>query len=105
MDVGQVGFFSEKQVRKVRVEKRMNEIVNRLNKTKVVKENVDFRSEREERDKLDRDDSKARDRVRKQLEKEALKEKEEAAKLRSYDSVMKQDKMKTNIVSCILING
>ncbi|KAL8522001.1 hypothetical protein ACS0TY_012235 [Phlomoides rotata] len=35
MDVGQVGFYNSKMVRTVRVEKRINEIVNRLNKTKV----------------------------------------------------------------------
>ncbi|KAL6212580.1 hypothetical protein ACLB2K_017798 [Fragaria x ananassa] len=35
MDVGQVGFYSSKMVRTVRVEKRINEIVNRLNRTKV----------------------------------------------------------------------
>ncbi|XP_028554395.1 transcription factor MYB3R-4 isoform X2 [Dendrobium catenatum] len=35
MDVGQVGFHNSKMVRTVRVEKRVNEIVNRLNKTKV----------------------------------------------------------------------
>ncbi|KAL6207745.1 hypothetical protein ACLB2K_018699 [Fragaria x ananassa] len=35
MDVGQVGFYSSKMVWTVRVEKRINEIVNRLNRTKV----------------------------------------------------------------------
>lgn len=34
MDVGQVSFHREKDVRKIRVEKRMNDTVNRLNKTK-----------------------------------------------------------------------
>lgn len=34
MEVGQVSFHREKDVRKIRVEKRINEIVNRLNKTK-----------------------------------------------------------------------
>ncbi|XP_041019340.1 coiled-coil domain-containing protein 25 isoform X1 [Juglans microcarpa x Juglans regia] len=35
MDVGQVGFYNPKMVRTVRVEKRINDIVNRLNRTKV----------------------------------------------------------------------
>uniref|UniRef100_J3KUI7 NFACT RNA-binding domain-containing protein n=1 Tax=Oryza brachyantha TaxID=4533 RepID=J3KUI7_ORYBR len=35
MDVGQVGFHNSKLVRTIKVEKRINEIVNRLNKTKV----------------------------------------------------------------------
>eukprot|EP00891_Asterochloris_glomerata_P009164 jgi/Astpho2/9164/e_gw1.00135.21.1_t len=34
MEVGQVGFHSGKLVRKVRVDKRATEIINRLNKTK-----------------------------------------------------------------------
>lgn len=34
MDVGQVSFHREKDVKKIRVEKRINDIVNRLNKTK-----------------------------------------------------------------------
>lgn len=34
MDVGQVSFHRDKDVRKIRVEKKINEIVNRLNKTK-----------------------------------------------------------------------
>ena len=35
MDVGQVGFHNDKSVKTVRVEKKINDIVNRLNKTKV----------------------------------------------------------------------
>lgn len=34
MDVGQVSFHRDKDVRKIRVEKKINETVNRLNKTK-----------------------------------------------------------------------
>lgn len=34
MEVGQVSFHRDKDVRKIRVEKRINETVNRLNKTK-----------------------------------------------------------------------
>lgn len=96
MDVGQVGFHSEKAVRKIRVEKRINEIVNRLNKTKEVKENVDFRSLREDRDRKEREDKKAIEREKKKLEKEREKEREEQAKLRSYDGVMTETKMKSN---------
>lgn len=98
MEVGQVGFHSERAVKKIRVEKRVNEVVNRLNKTKVEKTNVDLRFEREERDRVEREDKKAIDRDRKRIEKEKEKEKEETARLRSYDSVMKTEKMKTNKV-------
>lgn len=34
MTTGQIGFHRPKQVKKVHVEKRVNEIINRLNKTK-----------------------------------------------------------------------
>lgn len=96
MDVGQVGFHSEKAVRKIRVEKRINEVINRLNKTKVIKDNVDFRSLREERDRKEREDKKAIEREKKKLEKEKEKEREELAKLRSYEGVMSEEKMKSN---------
>lgn len=34
MEVGQVGFHKEKEVRKIKIARRSNEIVNRLEKTK-----------------------------------------------------------------------
>ena len=34
MEVGQVGFHKQKEVRKIRVSRRDNAIINRLNKTK-----------------------------------------------------------------------
>lgn len=34
MDVGQVSFHRDKDVRRIRVEKRINETINRLNKSK-----------------------------------------------------------------------
>lgn len=34
MEVGQVGFYKEKEVRKIKVAKRINDTINRLNKTK-----------------------------------------------------------------------
>lgn len=53
MATGQVGFHQQKLVKKIRVEKRENAIVNRLNKTKVEK-NPDFRMERADRDAEER---------------------------------------------------
>lgn len=96
MDVGQVGFHSDRDVRKIRVEKRVNEIVNRLNKTKVIKENVDLRGLREERDRKERQDKAAQEKERRKVEKEKEKEREEQAKLRSYASVMVNEKMTSN---------
>ncbi|KAH7646358.1 coiled-coil domain-containing protein 14 [Dermatophagoides farinae] len=96
MEVGQVGFHDYKQVRSISVQKRINEIVNRLNKTKVVKNNVDLRQEREERDRKERNKEKDIQREIRLREKEETKRREEAAKLRSYDYVMKTENMKTN---------
>ena len=50
-----IGFLF--QVRKVRVEKRINEIVNRLNKTKE-EQHPDFRKMREDRDRQERESQK-----------------------------------------------
>lgn len=50
MATGQVGFKSDKLVKRLYVEKRENAIVNRLNKTKVEK-HPDLREEKAEREK------------------------------------------------------
>uniref|UniRef100_A0A182P903 Coiled-coil domain-containing protein 25 n=1 Tax=Anopheles epiroticus TaxID=199890 RepID=A0A182P903_9DIPT len=95
MDVGQVAFHREKEVRMFRVEKRCNEIVNRLNKTKR-EESVDFRAEREKRDALERADKKRQAREQRELEKEDQKRRQEEADLRSYNSLMKPENMTSN---------
>jgi hypothetical protein len=57
MATGQVGFHRHKDVRKVRVEKRTNEIINRLNKTQVekfpdlAKEKADWEREEKRKEK------------------------------------------------------
>ncbi|XP_015785338.1 coiled-coil domain-containing protein 25 [Tetranychus urticae] len=95
MDVGQVGFFSEKQVRKMRVEKRCNAIVNRLNKTKETREE-DLQALKEERDRQERDKEKAKLKKLRDQEKEEAKKRQEAAKARSYEPIFKPELMKTN---------
>ncbi|CAB4008775.1 Hypothetical predicted protein, partial [Paramuricea clavata] len=57
MDVGQVGFHKQKEVRSMTVEKRINEIVNRLNKTKTERF-PDLRVEKEQRDHEEREDNR-----------------------------------------------
>ncbi|GJQ70574.1 hypothetical protein Trydic_g22973 [Trypoxylus dichotomus] len=89
---GQVGFHKEKDVRKIAVAKRINEIVNRLNKTKK-EELPDLRAEREKRDRLEREDKKKLLRDQKEKEKEEAKRKEEEAELRSYTTLMKPENM------------
>lgn len=54
MAVGQVGFKANKAVKKMRVEKKNNETINRLNKTKIVDDKIDYRVERERRDARER---------------------------------------------------
>lgn len=93
--VGQVAFHKDKEVRKVKVAKRNNDIVNRLNKTK--KESFpDLRIERETRDRLEREDKKKLLRDQKEKEKEEERRKKEEQELRSYSTLMKSENMSTN---------
>lgn len=95
MEVGQVSFHYPKLVRKMRVERRINEVVNRLNKTKI-ESFPDFQTEREQRDALERQDKKKVVKDQKDREKEAMKKRQEEAEMRSYASLHKSEKMTTN---------
>ncbi|KAL7336130.1 hypothetical protein PS15p_201499 [Mucor circinelloides] len=53
METGQVTFHNNKKVKRVFVEKRINEVVNRLNKTKVERF-PDLLQEKVQREKIDR---------------------------------------------------
>ena len=64
------------------VEKKINEVVNRLNKTKEEKENVDFRALREARDSKERASQRKVQQEQKQKEKEEEKYREEQKSLR-----------------------
>ncbi|CAK9814063.1 Coiled-coil domain-containing protein 25, partial [Anthophora plagiata] len=57
MEDGQVAFHRDKDVRKIHVAKRINTIINRLNKTKRT-EQVNLSAEREQRDRNEREDKK-----------------------------------------------
>lgn len=91
----QVSFHRDKDVRKIRVEKRINETVNRLNKTKT-ESHPDFRAEREKRDSDEREDKKSVMRTKREQEKEAERKRKEESELRSYSSLMASDKMTSN---------
>uniref|UniRef100_A0A1B6LGF9 Coiled-coil domain-containing protein 25 n=1 Tax=Graphocephala atropunctata TaxID=36148 RepID=A0A1B6LGF9_9HEMI len=95
MEVGQVSFHKDKEVRKMRVAKRINEIVNRLNKTKTPKE-VDLRAERETRDQMEKEDQKKIQKDMREKQKEEEKRKQEEAELRSYTTLMKPELMTSN---------
>ncbi|KAL1834650.1 hypothetical protein ACET3Z_004301 [Daucus carota] len=95
MDVGQVGFHNSKMVRTVRVEKRINEVVNRLNKTKVER-TPDLKAEREAVNAAERAERKQQLREKKRREDIERMEKERQAELRSYKNLMVADKMTSN---------
>ncbi|KAK1266630.1 hypothetical protein QJS04_geneDACA019336 [Acorus gramineus] len=101
MDVGQVGFHNPKMVRTVRVEKRINEIVNRLNKTKVerkpdLKVICECAAEREAVNAAERAERKLHLRDKKRREEMERIEKEKQAELRSYKGLMVSEKMTSN---------
>ncbi|KAG8487418.1 hypothetical protein CXB51_020992 [Gossypium anomalum] len=95
MDVGQVGFHNSKMVRIVRVEKRINEIVNRLNKTKVERK-PDLKAEREAVSAAERAERKQQLREKKRHEELQRLEKERQAEIRSYKGLMVSEKMTSN---------
>eukprot|EP00252_Welwitschia_mirabilis_P024880 TRINITY_DN756_c0_g1_i1.p1 TRINITY_DN756_c0_g1~~TRINITY_DN756_c0_g1_i1.p1 ORF type:complete len:216 (-),score=49.15 TRINITY_DN756_c0_g1_i1:139-786(-) len=95
MDVGQVGFHNPKRVRTIKVEKRINEIVNRLNKTKIERK-PDLKAEREAINAAERAVRKAQIREQKRHEDLERLEKERQAEIRSYKGFMVADKMTSN---------
>ncbi|KAG6706093.1 hypothetical protein I3842_07G209400 [Carya illinoinensis] len=95
MDVGQVGFYNPKMVRTVRVDKRINDIVNRLNKTKVERK-PDLKAEREAVSAAERAERKQQLRDKKRHEEMERLEKERQAELRSYKGLMVSENMTSN---------
>uniref|UniRef100_A0A2P2KXV5 NFACT RNA-binding domain-containing protein n=2 Tax=Rhizophora mucronata TaxID=61149 RepID=A0A2P2KXV5_RHIMU len=95
MDVGQVGFHNPKMVRTVRVEKRINEIVNRLNKTKVERK-PDLKAEREAVNAAEKAERKLQLREKKRREEMEKLDKERQAEVRSYKTLMVSEKMTSN---------
>jgi len=94
MEVGQVGFHDEKAVKKIKVEKRSNEIINRLNKTK--KELYpDLELEKEAWDREQRSKTKAQIQAQRAAEKKEREEKRREEELRSYKNVMREEDMTT----------
>ncbi|XP_012561125.1 coiled-coil domain-containing protein 25 [Hydra vulgaris] len=96
MDVGQVGFHNDKDVRYAMVEKKCNEIINRLNKTKVERE-INYRLLREDRDREERTKERAKQLEEKALNKLKEEQKRERENLTSYASLMDENNMRSNI--------
>ena len=95
MDVGQIGFHRQKDVKIVTVEKKVNGILNRLEKTKT-EWFPDLAAEKECRDREERNEKKAQIQEMKKREKEEMKKKREMDELGSYSSLMKIENMSSN---------
>ncbi|XP_073848858.1 coiled-coil domain-containing protein 25 [Musca autumnalis] len=95
MEPGQVAYHNEKAVKMIRVERRKNEIINRLNRTKT-EDYPDLRAQREKRDAQERAEQKAKLRAEKEREKELEKKRKEEEELRSYTALLKSENMTTN---------
>ncbi|XP_066450725.1 coiled-coil domain-containing protein 25 [Eleutherodactylus coqui] len=95
MDVGQIGFHRQKDVKSINVEKKVNEILNRLEKTKDERF-PDLVAEKESRDREERNEKKAQIQEMKRKEKEEVKKKKDLEELRNYTSLMKSENMSTN---------
>ncbi|XP_046877502.1 coiled-coil domain-containing protein 25 [Hypomesus transpacificus] len=95
MDVGQIGFHRHKEVKLVAVEKKVNEIVNRLEKTKDERF-PDLAADKESRDREERNEKKAQIQDLKKKEKDDVKRRKEMDELKSYSSLMNSDNMTTN---------
>jgi len=95
MEVGQVGFHSEKEVRKIRVPSRANDICNRLNKTKV----EDYPDLQAGREMYDTECKKERQAIARETKKQDLAdaiERKKNEELRSYSSLMETEHMESN---------
>ncbi|RLN25020.1 coiled-coil domain-containing protein 25-like [Panicum miliaceum] len=95
MDVGQVGFHNQRMVRVLTVEKRVNEIINRLNKTRVERR-PDLRAEKEASNAAEKAERKMQLKEKKRKEEMERLEKEKWAEIRSYKGLMVAEKMTSN---------
>ncbi|CAA2997897.1 Hypothetical predicted protein [Olea europaea subsp. europaea] len=95
MDVGQVGFHNPRMVRTVKVEKRINDIINQLNRTKVERQ-PDLKAEREAVNAAERSERKQQFREKKRQEELERLQREKQAELRSYKNLMVAEKMTSN---------
>ncbi|KAI8375441.1 hypothetical protein BD560DRAFT_453800 [Blakeslea trispora] len=93
METGQVTFHNNKKVKRVFVEKRINEVVNRLNKTKVERF-PDLLQEKVNRDKLDRLKARRSEFAEKEKAKQMADEKKRAEQ--EMNDLFDRNQMKSN---------
>lgn len=95
MDVGQVGFHDTRKVRKCKVEKKSNEIINRLEKTQ--QERIpDLRAEKEVYEAQVRARKRAEEKQARQEAKTAKEEQRRQEDVKSYKHIMKEENMVSN---------
>jgi len=90
-----VGFHNSKLVFKAKVEKRKNEIINRLNKTKR-EDFPDLQAEREQRDRKERNKKKEVLKDQKERERLVIEEKKKQEELLDYGRIMVEEQMVSN---------
>ncbi|WVZ68817.1 hypothetical protein U9M48_017706 [Paspalum notatum var. saurae] len=95
MDVGQVGFHNPRMVRVLTVEKRVNEIINRLNKTRVERR-ADLKAEKDASNAAEKAERKMQLKEKKRKEELERQEKEKWAEIRSYKGLMVAERMTSN---------
>ncbi|NXO31767.1 CCD25 protein, partial [Cisticola juncidis] len=95
MDVGQIGFHRQKDVRSVRVERGPSEALRSLERTRVERF-PDLAAERECRDREERGQRRQQLQELRRAEREELRKKREMEELRSYSSLMKAENMSSN---------
>lgn len=96
MDVGQVGFHKSKLVRKTVVEKRVSDVIRRLEKTQTTVDNPDLQADREARDERIRQKAKVAQKARERAENQAEKLRQAEVERRSYDRMFDENKMRSN---------
>eukprot|EP01132_Coremiostelium_polycephalum_P009757 gene9757-11985_t len=92
---GQVLFHNEKDVKFVRNVKKVPAIINRIEKTKTIRQ-VQLKEERDQRDREERHEQRLKVEEQKRQEKLAQEEKQRQEEIRNYSSVMKPENMKSN---------
>lgn len=95
MDVGQIGFHRQRDVRSLVVERKASEQLRRLERTRVERF-PDLAAERECRDREERGRRREQLQELRRAEREEMRRKKEMEELRSYSSLMKAENMSSN---------
>lgn len=96
MVVGQIGFHKESLRRYRTVEKKNREMLKKLEKTKVEKNDVDFKKLREERDTEERAKERAENAQKAKEMKEELEQRNKERATRSYEGMFNELRMRQN---------